>query len=106
MKCEPVHITGVRGPLVLSEFVAYLARSEIETIVASLDAHHLHILARFRDHNPREHLGGAKKHSSHILRSLNASRPGGLWAKRPKCAPIRDRAHQVNVANYILRHQK
>ena len=29
---------------------------------------------------------------------------GQLWAKRGKELPIRDRAHQLNVYRYVLRH--
>jgi hypothetical protein len=37
-------------------------------IIASLDGYHLHILARFPDHNVRHWIGRAKKHGSHLVR--------------------------------------
>jgi len=57
------------------------------------------------DPAPRELLGRAKKHCSHIARQRGRDAPGGLWAIRGKVLPIRDRAHQVNVARYIRNHE-
>ena len=31
--------------------------------------------------------------------------PGGLWAPKPKCQPIRDRARQLKVVSYIREHE-
>jgi len=80
---------------------------DLDVVVAALDDHHLHILARFPDRNPRHHLGRVKKHTSHILREMRGIiSDGGIWSKRSKCIPIRDRAHQVNAARYILAHKE
>jgi hypothetical protein len=105
MKRDPVSVqTGLRG-FVVEAVVEKLQRDEIEVLVASVDAKHLHVLGRFRDHEPRNWLGIAKKHASHLLRQEGLrTEQGGLWAKRSRAQPVRDRAHQLSVFGYILRH--
>jgi hypothetical protein len=100
MTRPPVYLTPTQIPRVLSEFLASLHRRSMEVIVAALDTHHLHILARFPDHQPRHWIGIAKKESSHFLHL------GGLWAVRGKVVPIRDPSHQLNVARYITAHAR
>jgi REP element-mobilizing transposase RayT len=91
---------------VVESIVEKLQRDEIEVICASVDGKHLHILARFPDHNPRHWVGRAKKHASHLLRQEGLrTEEGGLWAKRSHPEPIRDRSHQVSIFGYILRHK-
>ena len=106
MKRPAVHLLKEVRTVILTEFVSKLQSFELDVVIAALDDHHLHILARFSDHNPRHYLGIAKKHTSHILRELqNGASEGGIWSKRSKCIPIRNRAHQVNVARYIHAHK-
>ena len=95
MKRPPVHLKPDQIPVILYKFVNSFQKRRIELIVASLDDHHLHLLARFPDHRPRHWLGIAKKES--------AFGSGGLWAVRSKIGVIRDRRHQVAVAKYIWR---
>ena len=83
MKRDAVHVEAEVCAIVVEEFVSRL------------------------DHNPRHWLGLAKKHTSHLLRQLDlAPGIGGIWAKRSKAIPIRDRAHQLNVVGYLLDHEK
>ncbi|MEX2215972.1 MAG: hypothetical protein WD768_17805 [Phycisphaeraceae bacterium] len=56
------------------------------------------------DPAPRQLIGIAKKHSSHILRSQGILFPGGVWATRCKVEPVHDRPHQVNTCKYIREH--
>jgi hypothetical protein len=64
---------------------------------------HLHLLAKLS-------LGGdagivmglMKKHAAFEAKALGWQ--GKLWAKRGKELRVRDRAHQLNVYHYILRH--
>lgn len=90
---------------VLDEFVHKLQQNDIEVIIASLDDHHLHGLARIRDHQWRHWLGLSKKHTSHWLRQNGHSLPGGIWGKRSRAEPILSRQHQLNTYRYILSHQ-
>jgi REP element-mobilizing transposase RayT len=84
-----------------------LQQDGIEVIVISVDAKHVHILARFRDHNVRHWVGRAKKHASHSVRQHGLrTEEGGLWAKRSHPTPIADRRHEVKVAGYIIDHAK
>ena len=105
MKRDPVSVqTRLRG-FVVNAVVEKFQRDEIEILIASMDAKHLHVLGRFRDHQPREWMGRAKKHASHLLRQEGLRiEEGGLWARRSRAQPIRDRAHQLNVFGYILQH--
>ena len=76
----------------------------IETLAVAVDEHHYHILARFPDHRARHWVGIAKKDSARALSESGLVPQGGVWAVRSRCLPIRDRAHQLNVFRYILRH--
>lgn len=90
---------------VLLAMVEKLRASGVEVIIAALDSKHLHLLARFEDDRPRHWIGIAKKHSSHIVRQEGLRiDSGGLWGKRSRAEPIRDRAHQLNAFRYIAAH--
>ncbi len=107
MKRESVSIGGEIQRIVVEEFVDKLRSNGIEVLIASVDAKHLHLLGRFRDHQPRHWVGIAKKHASHCLRQGGLrDDSGGLWAKRAREDPITDRAHQLNTFRYILAHEK
>ncbi len=56
------------------------------------------------DPRPRQMVGLAKKHASHIARENGMGVDGGLWAVRCKVEPIRDRRHQLNVVQYLRDH--
>jgi hypothetical protein len=105
MKRDAVLIAPDLRQVVVSSVAEKLSALGIEVLIASVDAKHLHLLARFRDHEPEIWLGRAKKHASHALRQAALrTQDGGLWARRSRAEPIRDRAHQLNVFRYILWH--
>lgn len=107
MKRDAVCIAADLRALVLAAVVEKLKADELEILVASVDARHLHVLGRFHDDRPREWMGRAKKHSSHLLRQTGLRREvGGLWARRCGVKPIVDRAHQVNAFHYIDGHRE
>ena len=68
----------------------------------SISAKHGHLLVKLPPSQTRLWVGHAKRHAWFELRETGWSRK--LWAERPKFIPIRDRAHQLNVYRYILRH--
>jgi len=107
MTREPVVIEQDLRQFVVDAIADKLRKSKIEIVSASVDAKHLHVLARFADHRPRHWIGIAKKHASHELRQhgLRESQ-GGLWAKRSRAEPIVDRRHQLSAFFYILNHRK
>ena len=81
-----------------------LVTRQIEVLAVSLDAIHYHILGRFRDGKVRWHVGQAKLSAYHRLR--NRWQVGKVWAGLCNVTPISDRAHQLNVFNYICDHRE
>lgn len=104
MKREEVRLSRDVRRVALDTFIEKLLEKEIEVIVACLDDHHLHVLARFPDRGPRHWVGMAKKNAAFAVRAVEEGRAGGIWSKKSKCEPVRDRAHQVNVVRYIVAH--
>lgn len=84
---------------------ASLRAHSIETLAVAVDDRHYHILGRFPDHRPRHWVGIAKKDSARTLSESGLASPGSVWAVRSRCLPIRDRAHQLNVFRYIVKHE-
>ena len=105
MERPPVYLTRIQRDRVADEVWQSLQKRSIETIVLSVDRVHLHLLARFPDHNPRHWVGIAKRESSHYLKVAALGIEGGIWAVRCACKPIRDRDHQLNAVRYIRDHE-
>jgi REP element-mobilizing transposase RayT len=100
---------GQRG-VALTALINCLLDNRIEVAAAALDDHHLHLLGQFPDHHPRTHLGWAKLAATKCLKA-DGSIPKfptgiGIWAKRSKAQPIKDRSHLVNTVNYIVSHEQ
>ena len=105
MKRPQVRIAATARQLVLSAVIEKLQRDRIEVLIGCLDGIHLHLLGRFNDHDPKQWLGRAKKHSSHILREQGIrTDAGGIWAKYSYAVPIVDRSHELSTFRYIERH--
>jgi hypothetical protein len=104
MTRDPVILTMDQRILIVRLMVESLQRRIFDIAVASVTDIHFHILARFRDHNPRHWLGIAKKESSHHAKQCNLGVQGGLWAVRTKSLPTKNRGHQINTAKYIYDH--
>ncbi len=104
-----------------------LLRHRVELIALGVDDHHYHLLARFpepTDSDPwasviaqrkegkpliaiaRHFVGIAKKDSATALSNRKLVARGGVWAKRCRLLPVRDRGHQVNVYGYIVEHAR
>lgn len=106
MKRPPVTLSTPARRLACDTIAQSLIERGIDVVRVSVDGHHYHILARFRDHKPREWIGIAKSISARTLSKTGLVQEGGVWAVRCRCLPITDRAHQVNVARYIEGHAK
>lgn len=104
MKRAPVSLTPPARELARDTLIAALRFHSIQVAILAVTEHHIHILARFPDHNPRKWVGIAKKESALALSGAAFVPPGGAWAVRTHCDPITDRAHQLRVANYIAAH--
>jgi hypothetical protein len=128
---RPVVLTREMRDIACSVMVESLLAHGVELIAISLDDHHYHLLARFTNARPFSHVQGgakptdrgpwasrptylrdpprhyvgiAKMRATHTLRKLKLAPAGGLWGKRCKVTPIRDRDHQVNTTFYITDH--
>lgn len=104
MRCSPLHLTREQQCVAVDAIVRTLRYHGVEALVVALDRQHLHVLARFGDHRPRKWLGVAKKNAARELLDRGLVGEGGSWGKRSQSEPIRDRAHQIAVFRYILRH--
>ena len=118
MKRDPVRLEKRLRSVALVAIVKSLRGDDVELLVASLDDHHLHLLGRFRKNNPRRIVGWAKLEATRAVKSYLKAHGAavglvrrireveGIWAKRGKALPVRDRAHQISVCGYIASHGK
>jgi REP element-mobilizing transposase RayT len=107
LKRDPVRIERELRQFVVNAIAEKLCQDNVEVLIASVDGKHVHVLARFPDHNVRHWIGRAKKNASHFVRQQGLrTEGGGLFAKRCHPEPIADREHQVHVFGYILDHLK
>jgi hypothetical protein len=124
MKRKAVRLDRRLRAIALVAIIESLREDGIDVLVASLDDHHLHLLGKFVDCNPRTKLGWAKLNATKKVKAfladqkkahgdamglgfpLNLRKGEGIWAKRSKAEPIRDRSHQINTCGYIADHGK
>ena len=116
MKRDAVRLDARLRWIALVAIVESLRQNNVYILVASLDDHHLYLLGKFPEHNPRILLGWAKFHATKAVKrylkahgsavrfKLQLREGEGIWAKRSKAEPIRDRSHQVNTCGYIAKH--
>jgi phosphoribosyl-AMP cyclohydrolase len=71
-------------------------------VAISVDAEHVHVLAKMPILRSKLWIGLAKKHAWFQLR--DGGWRGKLWSKGSQAELVRDRRHQLNVHRYILRH--
>lgn len=111
MKRPSVRLSLEMRRIVLEAVVQGLMDQGIQVVVASMDDHHLHALARVRDHDPRRHMAIAKHYATKCAKAhrlavgLGMKLGEGIWGKRSKAVPVRDRAHQLQIVRYILEHE-
>ena len=102
LKQPPVRLDPTYREIAGKAVVDMLAMQEIEILALSMDAIHCHLLGRFGDKSVRPRVGRAKKHATFCLREHGHA--GRVWEAKGRALPITDRAHQVNVFNYIVDH--
>jgi hypothetical protein len=105
MKRDAVHLDPAQRKRAVEEIVKSFAKWKIELKTLAIDEIHLHALARVLDHNPRHHMGLAKKECSAYMKRDGLAPQGGLWAVRCECVPIVDNRHFENVDGYIRDHE-
>lgn len=102
MNKPPVRLTREQRALAGREMVLKLLEQNVQIIALAVTAVHYHLLLKIPDAQVRWRVGLAKKHASHELSKVGL--PGTVWAKKCRALPIQDRAHQVNVFEYIQEH--
>jgi hypothetical protein len=100
----PVHLQKAQSQTAGRALVEMILHQEVELLTLSLDDVHFHLLGRFRDRDVRPKVGRAKKHAYHELREIGFQ--GKLWGMGSNVVPITDRRHQLNVFEYITRHEE
>ena len=119
-----------REPVVLSDAARFAAVEailhalvevhQVEVLAVSVDGVHAHVVAKFgcaklqkptpsrrglRERDPaRYFMGIAKERSAKALAAAGLVAVGGVWAKRGKIQPVKDRPHLLNVVPYVLEH--
>ena len=119
MPREAVRLTVDLRRVALIALVMTLIANGVEVLIASLDDHHLHILARVRDGQTRRRMGWAKLAATKKVKEalahmkahgtsvgLDLADGEGIWAKGTKATPVTGRAHQLSVIPYIRDHAK
>ena len=118
---EPVRCSSEQRCVVSDEFQQTQADHDIQVIAIAVSATHVHVLGRLPsppkrtfnerglrtsaiDDPVRHIMGIAKQWTSKRMIREGRFAKAPIWGKRGKIVPIRDRAHQVNVFNYIMRH--
>ena len=81
-----------------------LSAADATVVCVGMSRCHGHILAKFPPGDVRIPVGLAKKHA--WFRLHEAGRNGRLWGKRCGVKTIADRAHQMNVYRYIIKHEQ
>jgi hypothetical protein len=102
LKCPPVilprHLREVVGRAIIERLTGLGAL----VVCISVSGQHIHLLAKMRIRGARWMMGKAKRHVWFVLRDKGWV--GKVWGKGCKPTPVRDRAHQLNVYRYIMRH--
>lgn len=92
--------------------VQSLQADRVEVIALCAGKRHVHVLVRFQtsdspyEESGRRVLRRAKGRSAYQMSREGMSAPGGVWAKRCRIKPVRDRRHQVVDYRHILDHAK
>jgi hypothetical protein len=114
MKRQRVVLTPEQREFACDAMVAALLELAVEVIAFCVGAKHWHGLLRFRD--PLKHrgqnrdarilIGPAKGKTAYLMSKAGLISKGGIWAKKCRVRPVKDRAHQVNIAGYIPAHKR
>jgi hypothetical protein len=103
LKQPPVVLATAWRPVIGGAVRDRLQDQGAFVLCLSQGGQHLHLLAKLPlECDARIVMGLAKKHAAFEAKALGWQ--GKLWAKRGKELRVRDRAHQLNVYRYILKH--
>ncbi|MCK4872172.1 MAG: hypothetical protein KAS72_05570 [Phycisphaerales bacterium] len=101
---QPVYLGSRAQAIACDAIVEKLSEKAVEIGAVAVDDHHLHVVGRFMDRNPRRWIGLAKKNSAWAVREADLAPRGGIWAVRAQCLPIADEVHWRTAVAYVLRH--
>jgi len=87
MKREAVHLDAAQRQRAVAEILRSFLKRQIEIKALCIDGIHLHLLSRVTDHNPRHHMGVAKRECSHYMKMDGLAPVGGLWGVRCEVVP-------------------
>jgi len=114
MKRARVVLTPEQRELACRAFVEALIERAVEVIAFCVAANHWHGLLRFRD--PLKHrgqnrdaarlIGQAKGKCARMMSKAGIAPEGGIWGKKCRVRPVKNRSHQLNIARYIPDHRK
>ena len=122
LKRDAVILSPAARRIAVEEILRTLQRHEVQVLALSVGGVHMHVLGRFPKptfnerglqcakqrtsaiDDPVRHLMGIAKQWSSKRLMREGFAKSGIWARRGKIVPIRDRPHQLNVFNYILDH--
>jgi len=114
MPRPPVALNENLAGIAIHAIVDCLLNDHVQVMVAALDDHHLHLVGKFPDHQPRVRLGWAKLAATRSVKSWLENHPQpdlelatgeGLWGKRSAIRPIKGRAHQLRAIDYVADHE-
>lgn len=114
MKRNAVHLDLELARIAVQSVVQCLHDDGVHVLVATLDDHHLHLVGKFVDDEPRARMGWAKLAATKAVKAFVSEHPEqfdldlklgeGIWQKRCKVVPIADRSHQLQATNYVAEH--
>ena len=112
MTRNPVRLSDDLRDIVCDALSQKLIEYECDPIVIAIGSKQGHVLPRFPSYDSRIKTGIAKQHATINLKAhcsavgidLRLKRGEGIWGKRSKAEPIKDRAHQVEAFYYVVRH--
>jgi REP element-mobilizing transposase RayT len=102
LKCDEVSLDWSQREAVGKALKSKLDELGVILIAIAASGQHVHLLLKARPKEVRNQVGKAKMHTWFELRKGGWKRK--LWGRRGKFLRVRDRAHQLNVFRYILRH--
>jgi len=102
---RPVLLEQAHRQIVLRSIYEKLHQLDHRCVVAACCAMHVHVLVELPDDLPeiKKITGKLKRSASTAIRD---QMPGRIWARGGNYEPVKNKAHQRAVYQYILRHRK
>ena len=121
MSREAARLSMPARQSVLDEIVQSASKHDLQLLAISVSATHFHLLGKFSMNrrkptldkrglrtssvdDPVRHIVGQLKQWSSKRLIREAFAEAGVWGKRGKIVPIKDRQHQLNTFTYICKH--